>query len=277
MRADEAPYRTPVGVDPTRASIARVYDAVLGGKDNYAIDQEVKKSLVKVAPEVPMIARDNREMLIRMVRWLVGRAGIEQILDIGAGLPTAENTHEVARRMNGDATVVYVDNDPVVIAHGRALLAQDVNSHLIAADLTRPEEVLDSVAARRHLDFSTPVALLQIGTLHHVPDELDPWAIMQAYVDALPSGSYVGITHFLDPRDDSPRAALARRLQEVMLHSPMGSGHFRSRAEIERMFCGLDLIDPGLALLPHWWPDGPSDRPLADVQHLIVGGLARKP
>lgn len=269
--------QVPVGVDPTRASIARVYDAMLNGKDNYAIDLEVKAELLKTAPEMEAIARDNREWLIRATRFLVGTAGIEQILDCGSGLPAAENTHQAASRLNPDTTVVYVDNDPVVAAHGRALLDGGTNSYFATADLSRPAEVFAHDAVVDHLDLTEPLALMQVSTLHHLDDDADPAAIMRAYIDALPSGSYVAITHFYDPADNGPLSALAARLQDIMVSGPMGSGYFRTHDEIEAMFAGLEFVSPGLTLLPDWWPDGPRTKPLHDVQKLLLGGVARKP
>ncbi len=269
--------REPVGVDSTRASIARVYDAMLNGKDNYAIDREVKQQLLEVAPQMETIARDNREWLIRVTRFLAGTVGIEQFLDCGSGLPAAENTHEAAARLNLDTKVVYVDNDPVVSAHGRALLDEGTNGFFATADLTRPDEVYGDTLVARTLDLTQPTALMQVSTLHHVADDHDPVAIMQSYVDNLPSGSYVAITHFYDPEDDGPLSALASELEESASSGPMGSGFFRTREQIEAMFCGLEFVNPGLQLLPDWWPDGPRTKPLFDVQRLILGGVARKP
>jgi hypothetical protein len=269
--------RVPVGVDPTRASIARVYDAMLGGKDNYDIDRAVKKELLKVAPELETIARDNREWLIRVTRFLVGTAHLEQIIDCGSGLPAAENTHEAAARLNPDTKVVYVDNDPVVAAHGRALLEGGKNGFFATADFTRPDEVFAHDTVTTHIDLTHPTGLMHVSTLHHVPDELDPAAIMRNYIDRLPSGSYVAITHFYDPQDDGPLSTLAAKLQDIMVNGPMGSGYFRTRDEITAMFDGLEFVEPGIARLPEWWPDGPRTTALLDVQNLILGGVARKP
>jgi hypothetical protein len=272
----DAGNRVPVGVDPTRASIARVYDALLGGKDNYEIDRAVKQDLLEVAPELETIARDNRQWLIRVTRFLVGTAHLEQILDCGSGLPAAENTHEAAARLNADTKVVYVDNDPVVAAHARALLSEGKNAFFATADLTRPDEVFAHHIVAGHLDLTQPTGLMQVSTLHHVPDEIDPAAVMRDYIDRLPSGSYVAITHFHDPQDSGPLSDLARKLQDIMVSGPMGSGYFRSREDITAMFNGLEFIDPGLALLPDWWSDGPRTTALKDVQRLILGGVARK-
>lgn len=263
-------------VDPTTASIARVYDAMLGGKDNWAVDREVRDDLVRIEPSIRTMARDNREFLIRACRFLAGEARIEQFLDCGSGLPTAENTHQVVQRFNPDARVVYVDNDPAAQAHGRVLLAENDRTFFSPADLTRPGELLADEVVRR-LDFAEPIALYQVSTLHHVPDEQDPQAIMREMIDALPSGSYVVVSHFYDPDDGSDLAAKARSLEAALLSGSMGSGRFRTREEIESLFGGLELISPGLVIPRDWWPDGPGQQDPLDSQRLILAGVARKP
>lgn len=266
----------PAYIDTSKASIARVYDAFLNGKDNYDIDREVVRRVRAVAPEAGQMARDNREFLIRVTRFIASQTGITQFLDCGSGLPTAENTHQVAQRIQPEARVVYVDNDPVVLAHGRALLEENDQTHFVAADIFVPGDVLNNEVVREHLDFSQPIALFQLGTIHHYAGERSPADIMREYIDALPSGSYVAISHFLDPRTEE-LSPLARRLEQVFLHSPMGTGLFRTRAEIEAMFPGLELVPPGLTLCVDWWPDGPRIKPLDPVQNCIVGGVGRKP
>ncbi|MGH3766304.1 MAG: SAM-dependent methyltransferase [Pseudonocardiaceae bacterium] len=266
----------PAHIDPTKASVARVYDAVLNGKDNYEIDREVVRQLRKVAPEMSLMAWDNRNFLIRVTRFIASQTGITQFLDCGSGLPTAENTHEVAQRIQPDARVVYIDNDPVVITHGRALLMDNDQTHFSAADIFQPPEILNDDVVRKHLDFSEPIALFQIGTLPFYHGERSPQSIMAEYIDALPSGSFVAISHFIDP-ETTQLSEFARRLEQAFLHSPMGRGVFRTRAEIEGMLAGLELLDPGLALCADWWPDGPRIKPLATVQKCIVGAVARKP
>jgi hypothetical protein len=267
---------TSVYIDPTKASIARVYDAFLNGKDNYEIDREVLRQVQQVAPEAAQLAWDNRDFLIRATRFIATQTGITQFLDCGSGLPTAENTHQVAQRIQPDARVVYVDNDPVVLAHGRALLEENDQTHFTAADIFKPREVLDDEIVRRCLDFSKPIALFQIGTLHHYDSEPGPSDIMREYIEALPSGSYVAISHFFDPETEE-HSELARRMEETFLHSPMGTGVFRTRTEIEGMFPGLDLVEPGLTLCADWWPDGPRIKPLTPVSYCIVGAVGRKP
>ena len=263
-------------VDTTVASIARVYDAMLGGKDNWEVDREVLAALAGIDPSIRTLARDNREWLIRVCRFLAGESGVEQYLDCGSGLPTPENTHQVVQRLNPEARVVYVDNDPSALAHGRVLLAENDRTFFSGADLTEPEQLLADEAVR-HLDFSEPIALFQVSTLHHVSDQQDPQAIAQRVVDALPSGSYLAISHFHDPADGSALADKARRLEEALLSGSMGSGRFRTREEIEALFCGLEFVSPGLVFPHGWWPDGPRQHEPLDVQRLILAGLARKP
>ena len=265
----------PSYIDVSKASVARVYDAFLNGKDNYEIDREVLRRIQQVAPEATQLGWDNREFLIRATRFIASQTGITQYLDCGSGLPTAENTHQVVQRIDPDARVVYVDNDPVVLAHGRALLEENDRTHLVEADIFRPRQVLENEVVRKYLDFTEPMALYQCGTMHHYTG--DRYAeIMQEYIDALPSGSYVALSHFYDP-ESGEFSPLARRLEEVFLHSPMGSGSFRTREQIESMLPGLEMVSPGLVLCAEWWPDGPRVKPLAPIQRCIVGAVGRKP
>ncbi|APE35296.1 hypothetical protein BOX37_16600 [Nocardia mangyaensis] len=267
------PSAVPVGVDTTRASIARVYDAALNGKDNYEVDREVLAQVRTVAPQVNDLAWANRDFLIRTCRFLA-KAGIDQFLDLGSGLPTAENTHQVVQRVNPQSRVVYVDNDPSVLVHGQALLASNSRTHIAEADIFRPLEVLGNTTVRKELDFTRPLALFHIGTLHHYLGDDGP-ALMQTYIDALPAGSFVAIAHFHDPQTPE-YSDLARKMEEKFIHSPMGSGRFRTRAEIEAMFGNLEMVTPGLVRCDDWWPDGPHLTPLNAVRNCIVGGVGRK-
>jgi hypothetical protein len=261
----------PAFIDTSQASIARVYDTALGGKDNYPADREVVEKLREVAPEIEQFTVDHRAFLVRAVRFLAGQAGIDQFLDCGSGLPTAENTHQAAQRLRPEARVVYVDNDPTVVAHGRALLEENDRTFFAPADLTEPRQVLEDPVVARNLDFSRPLALLQLGTLHHYDESrLTCAEIMQQYVDALPSGSYVALSHFLDPEDED--SVVARRMEDVFLHSPLGTGRFRTRDQILAM-----LVAPGLELCVKWWPDGPQLTPLLPAQRCIAGVVGRKP
>ncbi|PZS38114.1 MAG: hypothetical protein DLM62_15550, partial [Pseudonocardiales bacterium] len=173
--------------------------------------------------------------------------------------------------------VVYIDNDPVVLAHGRALLEENDQTHFSAADIFKPDQIINNEVVRKYLDFSEPIALFQIGTLHHHDGERSPQSIMAEYIDALPSGSYVALSHFYDPQTTPELSELARKMEQLFLHSPMGSGMFRTRTEIEGMFPGLELIDPGLIECVNWWPDGPRIKPLDPAQYCIAGAVGRKP
>jgi SAM-dependent methyltransferase len=268
--------RVPVGVDPTRASIARVYDAFLNGKDNYEIDRAVLAQVQERMPTAQELAFENRGFLIRACRFLAIEAGVDQFLDCGSGLPTAENVHQVVQRVTPEAQVVYVDNDPVVLAHGRALLEENENCLFVAEDIFEPKTVLGNEDVNTMIDFTRPMAFLQMGTLHHFngPRE-QPAEIMREYISALPSGSYVALSHFLDPENEY--SSTAREAEDAFLHSPMGSGTFRTYAELLELFDGLELVEPGLVRCADWWPDGPRLKPLTPAQRCIAGAVGRKP
>ncbi|MEU8543828.1 SAM-dependent methyltransferase [Streptomyces sp. NPDC048717] len=267
----------PSYVDPTRPSIARVYDAFLGGTDNYAVDREVVRHVLKAAPEARDLAVENRRFLIRACRFLAGEAGITQYLDCGSGLPTAENTHNVVQRVDPAARVVYVDNDPMVLAHSRALLEENESAVIVSEDIFDPERLLRNSVVRSRLDWNAPIALLQLGTLHHYNAEaVRPRKdIMRAYVEALPPGSYVAISHFLDPEDEY--SATARKMEDMFLHSMMGSGTFSTGAELQELFDGLEMVRPGLVRCADWRPDGSRTERLNAAQRCIAGGVARTP
>ncbi|MGW4588834.1 SAM-dependent methyltransferase [Amycolatopsis thermoflava] len=276
-----SPSQVPVGVDPSRPSIARIYDGFLGGKDHYEVDRMVMRKINEAVPEAVDIARGNRGFLNRVCRFLAGQTTVAQYLDCGSGLPTAENTHQIVQRANPEAMVVYVDNDPVVLAHGRALLEENDFVHMTEADIFEPSEVLGNEVVQRHLDFSEPLVLLHVGTLHHY--EGDGAAdIMRAYIDALPSGSYVVFSHFFDP-EVPELTEVAKRIENILVNGPMGAGRFRTHAEIMTMLDGLELIkpnalsEPGLAVCDEWWPDGPRLAPLSLAARCIVGAVGRKP
>ncbi|SFP76893.1 O-Methyltransferase involved in polyketide biosynthesis [Amycolatopsis arida] len=262
--------------DMTKPSVARLYDAMLGGKDHYEVDRQVVRRLEQIAPEIRDLVREHRQWQRRVVRFLAHRIGIDQFLDLGSGLPTIENTHQVAQRNNGDARVVYVDIDPAVQAHARATLEENDRTYFLAADLTRPAELLADPVITTHLELDRPLGLLQCATLHYIPDLADARAVLAGYVDALAPGSYVVLTHQFDPGDGGPRGKLAAQLRQVYAET-VGDSVFRSRADIESFFDGLDLVEPGLAYLHEWWPDGPRWRPLTDVNFTMLGGVARKP
>jgi hypothetical protein len=267
--------RAPAGVDTTRPSIARVYDAMLGGKDNFAVDRQVLEQMMTSAPDVPNVARDNRRWVRRVVRWLARDAGIDQFLDVGSGLPTMENTNDVVHRIEPDAVVVYVDNDPAVIAHGRVLLADDEHTFFAAGDLTRPDELLADPAVVAHLDLDRPVALLHCLTLHHVAGDAAGW-ITRAYLDRLASGSYLAISHMRLPEPgDEKLARFTATTTEYRAASPASTP--RLLADIQSLFSGLEFVEPGVVPVNDWWPEGPQVGEPHEFADYIVGGVARKP
>ncbi|SFO94702.1 S-adenosyl methyltransferase [Amycolatopsis arida] len=269
------PDPTTMVLDTSKPTIARVYDASLGGKDNYEVDRKVWAEIQKAAPHQGAVSRMNRRWLIRVVRYLADEVGIDQFLDLGSGLPTAENTHQVAQYHDPEVRVVYVDIDPVCNVHGRALLAENEHTHFVQGDFTKPAEVLAHPEITGALDFDRPIVLMQCGTLHHVPDEQDPVGVMRRYIDALAPGSHVMISHFWDPGDENPELhRLAREVEEGMRN--LGSGWWRSREDIQAMFDDLEMLPPGLVELEDWWPLGPRVREMYPEQHLILGGVGRK-
>ncbi|MFI6602650.1 SAM-dependent methyltransferase [Nonomuraea sp. NPDC050536] len=259
----------PTGIDTTRPSIARAYDVVLHGKDNFEVDRAFVAEIVKVVPEIYDVAAYNRQMLGRGVRHLVGQ-GVTQFLDLGSGLPTVENTHQVAQRADPLARTVYVDNDPMVLAHGRALLADNDRTAVLASDLRDPAAILADPRLQRLIDLDQPVAVMLVGILHHLHDDEDPRGIVKAYMDAVPSGSHLFITHFCASSQD------ARDAERKFL-ALLGTGRFRTPEEITAFFDGFELLEPGVVPLPLWRPDGPVPGTLTVGQRLMYGGIARKP
>jgi hypothetical protein len=263
-------------IDPTVPSIARVYDAFLGGKDHYEVDRQVYQEILKIAPESAVAGRQCRAWLIRVVRFLAATAGIDQFLDLGSGLPTAENTHQAVQRINAEAQVVYVDNDPMVAAHGRALLEENDRTHFVVGDLRYPGELLLDPMVTRYLDWDRPIGLIQSNTIHHVADEFNPAEVMAKYIDALPSGSYVAISHLHNPNDGTPQAEMAVEA-EAKFMALMGTCHFRTREQIAAFFTGLELVEPGLTYLFDWWPDGPRMKEPSLNDYHLMGAVGRKP
>ncbi|MFD4404763.1 SAM-dependent methyltransferase [Nocardia sp. NPDC058499] len=270
------PGRPPAGADTSRAGIARVYDASLGGKDNFEADRQALDAVLEIAPGMCAVSRRNRAWLRRVLRYLAGVVGVEQFLDAGAGLPTVSNTHDIAQLVNPWARVVYLDNDPMVSAHGRVLLETNEDTVYLHGDLTDPGVLGADSAVWRYLDQDRPVAVILGSVLHHLPDSADPAGIVARVVDALTPGSYVAITHFWDPGEDSPDHELAREVERRFVEKGLGSGWFRTRAEIESYFAGLELIDPGVVALDEWWPSGPVHPPETVEERLILGGVGRK-
>ncbi|NIJ13778.1 hypothetical protein FHU38_004122 [Saccharomonospora amisosensis] len=261
-----------VVLDDGVPTAARVYDVMLDGKDNYAIDRQVAEASLAVMPELKEIALHNRAILHRVVRYLATEEGITQFLDLGSGLPTVRNTHEVAQEANPEARVVYVDIDPIVLATGRAILQDNENTTVVTADIRKPREVLDHPQVRAMIDFEKPVCVMLCGILHHILDEEDPQGIVTALREAVPSGSFFFITNFTR-LGDSPES---EELERVLL-SQLGTGRVRTAEELARFFDGLELLSPGLVPLPLWRPDEiVTDATTVGVR-FMTGGVARKP
>lgn len=240
-----------LGIRPDIPHPARVYDYLLGGKDNFAADREAAEMSLKISPEMLDSARANRRFMVRAVRFLRD-SGISQYLDVGAGLPTSPNTHEIAQHGGSGARVVYVDNDPVVFLHAESLMADNENTGVVRADLREVDEVL--AAAGALLDFSRPVGLLFVACLHNIPDADDPAGIVARYLAALAPGSYLVISHVTDEIDPDRMHAITQGYAE---RGTVFVG--RGKAAIQRMFNSWDIVDPGVVLASYWRPE--ADHP----------------
>ncbi|KAB8190898.1 hypothetical protein FH608_033135 [Nonomuraea phyllanthi] len=257
------------GIDVTRPSVARMYDYYLGGKDNFEIDREAVRRVERAMPEIRQLAQENRAFLRRAVRHMA-RQGIRQFIDIGSGLPTVGNTHEIAQQIVPDARVVYVDNDPVVLQHGRALLATDANTTVAAADMRRPADVLRHEETAKLIDFGEPVGVLMIAMIHFLTLE-ERGLVMGELLDALPSGSRLTATHVTG---DGHSADAVAQIESVYAATPTPI-YFRGHAEVARFFEGFDLVEPGLVTIDKWHPD-PED-PAPTATRWLYGGVGRKP
>jgi hypothetical protein len=255
--------------NPQVPSIARTYDYLLGGKDNYPADREIGEIFIRRFPGAVQIALDNRACLVRAVTFIAGELRIRQFIDLGSGLPTADNVHQVAQRADPGARVVYVDNDPIVLAHGRAMLAEDECTAVVRADIRQPSQILSDPEVRGLIDFGRPVAVIASAVLHHLLDEEDPLGVISAMCDATSAGSCLFVSHFRT-LDDPDSAAL----EAVMLEA-FGRGVWRTSEQIGQFFGDMRLTAPGITPCARWRPDtDPGDLTL--YQHLIVAGLGRK-
>jgi len=270
----ETGRREGPGIDTTKPHPARIYDYFLGGKNNFAVDRETAEMALKSWGTVRTAARENRAFLGRAVRFLVAEAGIRQFLDIGTGLPSANNVHEVAQGLVPSCRVVYVDNDPIVLAHARALLTSspEGKTAYIHADLRDPEKILADPVTTATLDFTQPVALMLVAILHFVPDEAGPRQIVRTLLDALPPGSYLVASHVTAEHDPKGVRGLGRTYRDKGL-----TGQIRTVDEFADLaFTGLEMVEPGLVLVSEWRPRGTGLRPLA-AEVNGYGGVARKP
>ncbi|WP_017590049.1 SAM-dependent methyltransferase [Nocardiopsis ganjiahuensis] len=256
-------------LDTTVPHSARVCNYWLGGKDHYPADRELGEQIEQAFPEIVELARADRRFIIRSVTHLAREEGIRQFLDIGTGLPTADNTHEVAQAVAPDSKIVYVDNDPMVLVHARALLTStpEGSTHYIDADLLDPEPLL--ARAREHLDFTRPIGLVIMGTLGHFPADEKTYALVRTYVDALPSGSFLALC---DSTDTSRQIVDASAAWNENAAQPI---HLRTPEEISAFFDGLDLLEPGVVSVPFWRPEPARVGTAQAVAQ--YGGVARKP
>jgi hypothetical protein len=256
-------------IDTSVAHIARVYDYWLGGKDNFAVDREIGDKVLQVHPETVLSVQANRKFLARSVRHLAATEGVGQFLDVGTGLPSGNNTHEVAQAVRPEARVVYVDNDPIVLAHARALLTSSPEgaTAYLDADIRDTGDIL--AGAARLLDFSQPVAIMLIAVLHMLRDEEDPQAIVDRFMAAVPAGSFLVISHLASDVQQETMAEMGRRLNQSMTQQFT----MRTHAQVAAFFDGLTLLDPGVVLTHQWRPDSEAD---ADTPGVLWAGAARK-
>jgi SAM-dependent methyltransferase len=267
---EDADARAAIEINTNVAHPARVYDYWLGGKDNFPADHALAEAILEAVPIMRTMAWANRAFLGRSVRYLTREAGIRQFLDIGTGIPTAGNTHEVAQEIAPEARVLYVDNDPIVLAHARALMTSHAagQTAFIAADLRQPESILGDPALATTLDLGKPVAVMLVAILMFLPDADDPYGIVARLLDALPSGSHLVISHPTADFDaEAMGGAVAASKRSGISLVPRG------RAEVEAFFKGLDLVEPGVVPVGAWRPDQEGEaEPLN-----IYAGVGRKP
>ena len=269
----EDPQEVP-DIDTSRPHSARMYDYLLGGKNHFAADRETQETILRGMPSLRITARENRGFLGRAVRYLAAEAGIRQFLDIGTGLPTTNHVHEVAQAVAPSSRVVYVDNDPLVLVHARALLtsAPEGRTAYIPADLRDPEGIIADPVTRDVLDFSRPIALTMLATLHFIQDEDQPAATLKTLLDALPPGSYFAASHLTMEHAPEAMAAGQRAIRAAGI-----SAQARACEEFATLaFSGLELVPPGVVLVSEWRPTGNRPRPAPDEVN-IYGGVARKP
>ncbi|MFE0021507.1 SAM-dependent methyltransferase [Amycolatopsis sp. NPDC059021] len=264
----------PQGVDITVPSVARLYDYILGGGHNFAVDRAMGEQIERVMPGAREAARINRAFLGRVVRFMVDR-GIRQFLDIGSGIPTVANVHEVARAADPECRVVYVDRDAVAVAHSELILADVDHAAVVRADMREPEAIFASPQVRELLNLDEPVGLLMLLMLHWIPDEADPLGLMRQYHDALASGSHLAITHV---SHDNQETGLTEVADVIKRSKSPDQVNARTHARIVELFDGFDLVEPGLVGCGEWRPSGPADiSGQAAMNTLLYAGVGVKP
>jgi SAM-dependent methyltransferase len=265
------PGWVPPEIDTSKANVARVYDYWVGGDHNFQADRDLARTIIALDPNIRATMRANRAFLGRAVRFLAGEVGIRQFLDIGSGIPTANNVHQVAQDTAPGSRVVYVDKDDVVVAHSRLILADNPDATVVQADLREPARILGDPGTQLLLDFSQPVALFLVAVLHFIPDNEEARRIVAELRDALAPGSYLVICHTC--RDQQPN--LASSFENVYNKRVAGELIMRSRDEIAALCEGFTLLEPGLVWIPQWRPDSPDDVPEDPTKYWALVGLAR--
>ncbi|SDE33797.1 SAM-dependent methyltransferase [Glycomyces harbinensis] len=273
---DAAPDWPPPVIDSAVPSTARVYDALLGGRDNFPVDREAAAIFEALVPQAREVFRLNRSALVRGIRYMVGQGGIDQIIDVGCGLPAELNTHEAAQEINPETRVVYIDNDPMVLSHGRALLADDRTTTVVTADLREPSGILANPDVRANLDFDRPVGLMLVGMIMQIADDESPDEIIAHLMEPLASGSHLFITAWPDTGEPIQRA-----LSQACLET-LGNGWCRPVERLERHFQGMPMIAPGLEYVSRWFPaepdrEVPAAGDLEPFQRTVMAGIAVKP
>ncbi|MGW6460927.1 SAM-dependent methyltransferase [Streptomyces sp. NPDC055078] len=253
----ERPAWAPPGIDISVPSVSRMYDYYLGGSHNFEVDREAARKAMEFLPGLPKIMQANRAFMRRAVNYAASE-GITQFLDIGSGIPTFGNVHEVARKASDRSHVVYVDHDPVAVAHGRAVLEDDSQAAVVAADLRKPRQILESPEAAALFDLKEPVALLLVAVLHFLEDTDDPYDAVRTLRDALAPGSLIVITH---AAYDGVPVSEERTVGAVDVYREIRNPLImRSREQIARFFEGYEMVEPGLVSMPHWRPDTPAEQ-----------------
>ena len=268
-KAVEENVLVPPGVDFTRASAARMYDYYLGGSNNFNVDREAAQKVIEMTPAVGA-AKANRAFLRRAVQFLVAQ-GVHQFLDLGSGLPTVGNVHEIAQKANPHCRVVYVDNEPVAVAHAELLLKDNPLTAVIQADLRKPGNILKNPKVRALIDFDQPLGLLMMAVLHFVSDDDNPLGLIGHYRDALAPGSYLALSHATNDSPEHQLTAVANIYQNTQ-----NQLYLRTHAEATALFTGFELVDPGVVYTPLWHPEHTSELPEDATRALIYGGVGRK-
>ena len=265
------PGWVPPGIDTGKANIARVYDWWLGGNHNFRADQDAARAMITIEPNARAIAQANRAFLGRVVRFLAAEAGIRQFLDIGSGIPTENNVHQVAQQTAPDSRVVYVDSDEVAVAHSRLMLEDNPDATIIRADVREPDKILADPETQLLLDLTKPMAVFLVAVLHFLPETDDPARIVATLREAMAPGSYLVICHAC--RDERPD--LASSFETVYNSRVTAHLNMRTREQIMSLFDGFTLLEPGLVWIPQWRPDSPEDVPEDPARYWALVGVAR--